>query len=536
MSTNEVRVAPAAALLQMFEGVDGPTSYACLEVIRRLRSDASTRLSLHQIGLILDDLEVGVLEEDVLDALVRTGAFQNEAGTLRLTPTAKALYVADTGVTESVLAEEVIDLLEGTKHVDILPSVSPSELPRCVARVGRWAQSLLAHATERDLPGFPVFWQRDEERSVPLGLDVGSMASVDTAALLLEPARYGWPVDLAAADLASIARAWRYVLDLGIDSPGDWYDGAIFLPQFDDDFVGSFLPAQAKLGSCPATEAIANRIIGLLTMVRAIPDADKALVLKTIHRVEAAVGCLGRWQLDSGGWAIHRYEGDVHQLAPRDVSCQYAAEALVEVLRWSVIPETLRCECLRQLRRFADFIIANVHTDACGSWWDGDFVVTAEHDQLRTTTLLGLVLGRVAQELADSQLIEIQGLVVRYIQARWDPKSEQVFESTFRSPTWDGPALTSFTWDMVHDGFILVCILDWDARGGVLDTGTEEKLLRAIEGIIHSEYFGAWLDVPMFREGKRRAFVSNSLHNLRGVLSASAWIARSFPTGIGPGW
>jgi hypothetical protein len=536
MNSEEVRVAPAAALLHMFRSTDGPIAYACLEVLQRLRANPEMRLTQHRIGLVLDELEIGVLEDDVWAALVRSGAFDEDNGSLSLVATAVASYETDTGVIESVLVEEVIEMLEGSRRLQVLPPVAPTELPRCVERVGLWARSLLAHAAEFDLPGFPVFWQREENASTPLGMDVGSMASVDTAALLVEPARYGWPVHLSSRDLSHLIRAWRYALSLGVDCQGDWYDGAIRLPQFDDDFVGSFLPTHADLGSCPTTEAVANRILGLIAIMRVVPDAEEVLVLETLRAIEASVGCLGRWQLASGSWANHRYQGDAITLPPRDVSCQYAAEALVEVIRCRLISDQLRYECVRQLRLFADFAVDAVISNERESWWNGDFVLATEEDSLRSTTLLGLVIGRIGHELPDDRLVKLQGSVVNYIMARWTPKAEQVFESTFRSPTWDGPALTPFTWDMVRDGFILAAALDWVERGGGLDPTAEEKIVRAVEGVIRSEYFGAWLDVPMLREGKRRAFVSNSLHNLRAVLSASAWYSHAFPVRVTPDW
>lgn len=82
---------------------------------------------------------------------------------------------------------------------------------------------------------------------------------------------------------------------------------------------------------------------------------------------------------------------------------------------------------------------------------------------------------------------------------------------------------------LARDGFVIAGLLDADRRGVALGTDVESRITEAVDGLLTSEYRGSWLDIPMARDGKKRAFVSNTLHNLRGMLAACAWLRRSLP-------
>lgn len=160
------------------------------------------------------------------------------------------------------------------------------------------------------------------------------------------------------------------------------------------------------------------------------------------------------------------------------------------------------------------------------------FIIAGAEEELRTTTLIALVIGKVADALGDEKLKESHSGAVKFLSKRWKPDANKVFESEFRSPTWDGPALAPFTWDMVRDAFVIAAALDYDARREQLDPEFASRVQEGVDGILRSEFSGSWLDIPMAREGKQRAFVSNTLHSLRAVLASAAWVSRSVPSGL----
>jgi hypothetical protein len=525
-----VRIAALIALAERLKGVETPVAHALIAVVESNNWDANKKLTHHRLELMLDELELGVVSEDVWSALLESHLVVERDGTLIVDPQQLLDVEMDYGSVTHVAVADLIELLSDARGVssDVHQFV-PQRISAAINRVTDWASELLAFARRENRPGFPVFWNRDDDRTVPLSDDIGSMAATDTVMLALEPVRYGWPP--REVNREDIHRAQQQLLGLGVDRPGDWYDGAIQLQQYDDDFVGSFVPQLASRGSCPTTEAVANRVTGLLVLGQATVEGD-SLTNASAEAVEAGVHCILRWQLPSGGWGNHLYPGNENQPVARDVSTQYAAEALVGAIQSSQSSNHLRAEASESLKRLVEFLLGTALMDGDECFWDGDFAVPEDEQRLRTTTLVTMVLGRVGAIIGDARLAPIQAGAITYILRRWSPQSDGVFESTFRSPTWEGPALTEFTWDMARDAFVVCAALDWAARGGTFDPESEEKLVAAITGIVDAEYAGSWLDIPMAREGKRRAFVSNSLHNVRALLAASSWLVRSFPSGI----
>ena len=105
---------------------------------------------------------------------------------------------------------------------------------------------------EHELPGFPVFWEREGDNSRPFGTDLGSFSSSDTLLLVFEGARYGMPLpEFSPQREAAVRRAWDQLLRGSVERPGDWHDGAVAFDMFDDDFVGAFMKTHAERGSCP---------------------------------------------------------------------------------------------------------------------------------------------------------------------------------------------------------------------------------------------------------------------------------------------
>ena len=200
------------------------------------------------------------------------------------------------------------------------------------------------------------------------------MATIDTISCMTEPERFGWP-RRRVPESSVLRRTWAQILQMGVDVPGDWYDGAVTFPEFDDDFVGSFLPTSALQGSCPTTESIANRVSGLLSLHAAYSEIEGEFAVPSRVAIEAGVGCLIRWQETAGYWAIHRYPlGSFHSLPPRDVSCQYATEAITSALSSGLLSAGTEHAALTCLRRFADYLFTSQTTTSEGSYWRGDLL------------------------------------------------------------------------------------------------------------------------------------------------------------------
>ena len=142
-----------------------------------------------------------------------------------------------------------------------------------------------------------------------------------------------------------------------------------------------------------------------------------------------------------------------------------------------------------------------------------------------------LTAGRVARALGESSVADLHLGGLRYLESKWEPDERAVFVSDFRAPTWSGPALSTFSWEMVRDGFAMVALLEADALGHRLSDVAAAKVVLAAEGLVSSCDEGSWLDVPMMLEGKRRAFVSNTLHNVRALDAFIEWTKRTLSSG-----
>ncbi len=382
----------------------------------------------------------------------------------------------------------------------------------------------------------PVFWECKEGRHSPFGTDFGTMAASDLPLLWAEGFRYGMP-PAQPQSAAAIGRAWSQLLELG-NHDGGWYDGAVAAPYFDDDFVGAFSREQAARGSCPTTEATAERLYALC-LLRAHGgelDPKGELRARSGEAIAAAASCLLRWQDPGGGWAIHRYEPGSSLTCPvRDVSSRYACEALLMALAKGGLEEALAEEVRSALRRFSGFLETTAERAGDLASWGGDFLPNADEGRLRATTLIGTLCGALGAVLEDRGAAALQEQAIAYVVDTWEPNPAARFGVAFRSPTWEGLALTTFTWEMPADALVVSALLDWSARGGALGDEAKGRIVAATAGILEAELHGHWFDLLMAEEGELKAFGSNSLHCLRCLLAVASWQGEAVPRSIHSG-
>ena len=527
----------AIALLAMFKVTGGDAARACLAILGLVGRGELTRLTWHRLGLLLENLGLAAEDVEVWDALVSSGLF-SQSGTALVANS----WIATRSLYDELAPSDVVDVkVETIANIFAPPEVehhvvpaTPRELAEAGARVRDWGMGLLEYAMAAGLPGFPVFWERENGESKPFGTDIGSFAASDTLLLAVEGTRYGLAVPrLSQARGKAIARAWDQLLRCGVDKRDDWYDGAIALNAFDDDFVGSFAKEHGDRGACPTLDATAQRLYALALMTTYLPDVAPDLVAGSIRAIESAAQCILRWQDDSGGWAIHRYEPESDWKMPiRDVSCRHAVEALLLLQSLGTHDEELSVEIDMALRRFGDLLLESAHHEEEQTFWYGDFVVEEAGPRRRATCLCAIVLGALAARLDDTRLADLQARATRHLLESWEPSPETVFTVEFRVPTWDGPALAMFTWEPPADALVILALMDYGYRGGVFTDPEVRTIYRAVEGILDTEAHGSWLDTEMARQGMFKAFPQNSVHNLRCLLAVLAWEARAVPDGL----
>lgn len=497
---------------------------ACLRLLAEVSDGGLVALTWHQLARRLDEWELGVPTEDVWDQLTSTKLFVEDGR--RLVPLSEIrvgelFSEVSPRDDRSVRVADLACLTEEAPVPAELGEVSPRKLVDTVHRVQHWAADCLKYGASEELAGFPVFWECAEGEHWPFGTDFGSGALADTLLLWLEGSYRGLPPPVPSdATAAAVKRAWSHLIGFRGEL-GSWYDGAIVVPYFDDDFVGSFTLEHASRGACPTTDTSADRLYALASLagLKDVIPLSADLAEQSRVEVAAAARLLLRWQEPGGAWAIHRYQPESNISAPiRDLSCRYAVEALVAGLTAGFLDEGIATEIRQALERFAGFALASAVHSGAESWWEGDFIAGDDGARLRATTMMGLILGPLEEALGDSRLSTLQGRAVRFLVERWRPELRDSLVAEFRVPTWSGLSLSTFTWELPANPLIASAVLDWRGRGGELDGETQTKLERSADLIMEAENHGHWLD-PLL--GK--PFTSNSLQYLRGLLALYRW-------------
>ena len=283
----------------------------------------------------------------------------------------------------------------------------------------------------------------------------------------------------------------------------------------------------------PTLDATAERLYALTILSTYAAEWAPDLAARSGKAIDAAARCIIRWQDESGGWAIHRYEPGADLMMPvRDMSSRHAAEALLLAQSRGAVSLELGDEIDSALRRFGDFLIRTARHEENRAYWLGDWIDDEEDQCIRATCLFAMVLGAMDTRFSDSRLRGLQTQAIAYLLTRWSPDPQAVLKVEFRVPTWEGPALSTFTWEPPADALIVLGIMNGVAHGDVLDDAALLKLYRAVAGIMATESHGSWMDAEMAGEGMFKAFASNSLHSLRALLAALAWESQGTPRGL----
>lgn len=530
----------ALALAALLRTEDSETARACLALAEDVAAGMRTELTSRELTNLLEDRRIAAPAPAVWDALVACGLFAQDGSRLRASGAIPLARAYASVAPRDDVAVDVRATLSWLREPESAPTPSASvrAIAQSVQRTRDWGRSLLAYAAREELPGFPVFWELGDDAARPFGSDFGSLAASDTILLSVEAARYGLAaVPDTSGERQDLVRAWRGLLDLGVHADGDWYDGAVRFPGFDDDFVGAFVPELAAKGSCPTVEAIAIRTYALVRLVQVLGEREPQLASVSVEAIARSVRCLARWQDESGGWAIHRYPGaDASGLPIRDVSSRYAVDALLAALGRGMLAAEDAGAAGLALARFADLLVRSAQpAEAGGMCWSGDFVRDEPEHRLRATATFALSLGSLAVLLRDARLQELEQEAVRFIDEVWEPDPHGAFVVEFRAPTWAGPALTGFSWELPADALVVLPLMDCAARGVELSASVTERVERAVAQMVETQVGGAWLDVKMAEGGLRNAFTSNTLQIQRALLAALAWQGRALPAGLGPG-
>jgi hypothetical protein len=413
-----------------------------------------------------------------------------------------------------------------------------------LVRNSDWALEIAGVAAQRGLVGLPVFWDCAEHGHEPFVLDPGSMATTDAVHLCVERTRRG--IDLAPMDDAqarSLAWLWERTLALQRSEP-EWEHGAFALPRWDDDFVGTFDPQVDAGLPCPTTDATGNAVLALSAFAlspqlkQACADATPADVgERSTAAVLDGVDCLLRWQLDDGGWNIHRYpEGTPRgwQMAARDLSSRYAIEALAAAATIPKVDERRGEEMRAAARRFAAFLLDGMALQDGTCRWGGavDGDPADERARLRATAVLTPTVAMVrALGVASSELDELEPAIVRYLGATWTPDASRHATVSFRVPTRHGPGDRA-SWRLPLDPVVACALLASERTRCAIAPALATHLHRTLSDVVLDELHGHWAHLPMRAEGKVRGMTGNSRHYHRLLLDYLTWQASLLPSGL----
>ena len=482
-----------------------------------------------EINALLEELELALSTRAARADLTDAGLLEASAsGELRLAAAPRPAWITDADATllEPVDAAALRSVLEpDQKQGRVAPS--PRRLVMALARARAWALEIADVARDLELVGLPVFWvcAPDGASHQPLAQDPGSMATTD--GLLICAA------GLAGASIASDARrglrwAWDRVLDLQ-HAERAWDRGALMLPGWDDDFVGTFDPAHADRGPCPTTDAAANAVIALaqLLRTRAETHLDDAAELRdrTAAGIRAGAACVRRWQLAEGGWGIYRFDPEGQNAWPmptRDMSSRYALEALAEAVAAGDDREPNRAAA----ERYAEFVVARAATTGDQWWWYTDFRASGDvADAVRATATVAPTLGMLETLGVDSErLREARAGAFRFLATAWQPEPAGYAAISFRVPTWTGPGST-FTWELPRDPMIVSALTGDPYTFELIDDALATRLDAVVGEFVELQlHAGHWVDFVMLEEeGERRGMTGNSRHYVRAFLDYLRW-------------
>ena len=454
---------------------------------------------------LVDELELPLSRRRACAALVESGLAEASEGGVRILaalPEDVLRWLPAEQRPEEVPLEAIAErvaALEGRAGTPA--SVAPEVLvvADAIARSAAWVAEIVQISASRSLVGLPVFWIPMDAGYRPESNDVGSIATLDGLLMALnglEVSPHANPnVTAAAGQLAAMLMAMQRQSD-------DWSDGALVTPMWDDDFPGTFMPATAELGPCPTLDATACLATGL-GRVLSSPMAPSAPP-GAVAALERAAACVLRWQSPEGAWAILRYENDGWTLPARTLSTVYAADALRQAADHTML------DVAPAARRAVEFLRRTAKSADGHVWWEADFDAAATKHRLGATALIVPALvsfGRLSGE-------DVEALIagaVDHLRANWvlEPDAALVFR--FRVPTWRGPALDVFAWELPLQPIVVSALLATPDTAARLTTADRRTLGAAVASILAGCHPGGfWVDLLKEAEGKTQGMTGNS--------------------------
>ena len=486
----------AWALARVMRGADTWEFKLRMHVL--LRKDLEGREITHaDLGRNLDILELPLSTRQAARSLVDAGLAD---------PTERGIRFGDrvndvedsTGSTAGVTLDELRKLFVA----QMPPPVSSAAVLDAIRRAAAWVSSITETASRAGLAGLPVFWTEQPDGSYrPFSNDIGSIATVDGLLMILNGLR------VSTLPQPSWNAAAAILVESLLDMQGTssaWHDGSVVVPAWDDDFVGTYVPAHNDRGPCPTLDSTAC-FASALSRARTSLIADR-LPSAVDAALERAVRCILRWQNDDGSWSVHRYDpnGQRWTMPARTMSMVYAAEALALCRRHvSVDVASAATSALTFLRERAK-------SDGDAAFWTLDFHARASGTEVAATALAIPSIIALAS-ITGENVEDLVGRATTFVLAEWKPNADAYLRIPFRVPTWEGPALDEFAWELPTDPLVVSALLASRLTERSLALPDWTRIACSIGSFLERcQPGGFWVDLLMLKEGDVRGMTGNS--------------------------
>jgi len=472
-----------------------------------------------------------------------------------------ALLALPAGSDASCSVDQLRSLLSRLDPAAARPAAARPLVERCVAAIRasrHWAGELTTQYLAGGMAAMPVFWHCYEDGHRAMAPIPSSLATIDTAFLLLEPVRYGFAVlpDPPQPATAGVAPALRpqpeasapaavpalrpqpeavvtrpqpssaamtpqcqatppqcqatppleasllaKIRAFQLANPG-WDAGAFFVAD-DDDYPGA---------EKPTVETTANALSLLCLYNRWCADTG-AQAEQIPGAIEAAARFLVRVQLPTGGWGIYRYEDDRPPVPARAHPSMRAIEALSLVLSLAPAPG-LAVAVRDSAARFVRFARAEARQADAALFWTTDFGTPDESASVAAAYLheTALMLQALVALRPFLPVDDLAQAAQAFIASRWTPDPTAVARLAFRVPGAHALAPGFTEWEPPRD--ILI------ATANRLEDPLSSRITATIDVALAGQKHGHWHD-PLLDPPK--AFPSNTRWFARAILAYLAY-------------
>lgn len=477
-----------------------PESELTLHVLAQWPS-LPTELGLEDLARLADRLSLPVSRRRAARRLIAAGLADASGEGVRLRPTITQDEMSRRGA--GVAIDDLRGWIESlTGATDRPGALDASAMVDAVRRSAHWAAALSVAAERRGLAGLPVFWEETqsvEDPFQPSTTDVGSIATVDGLLMVLN----GLKMDSEDLILRDAARQLtRSLVRMQVLTEG-WHHGAQVTPQWDDDFVGSFLPSHADRGPCPTLDATAC-LASALSVAVVAPDLEHDPGIRST--IGHAVNCVVRWQAHDGSWAIHSYDPsrESWQMPARTLSVYYAVEALYRA------QAIVGGDYSDAARRALGFVRSAAIESDGDVHWRLDFGRTDDASDVGATALMLPTIVALG-ELSGEDVSYLTTAATDYLRHSWEPNASAYLLVPFRVPTWEGPAVDTFTWELPLDPLVVSALLTNEPSRRMLTHDDRALIAQATTNFLAAcRPAGYWVDLLMAAAGSVRGMTGNS--------------------------